>query len=61
MKRKKNRMPYVAPQVTVIVVELEQGIAAGSAQVNPGNSSDPLTPKTEDWFDSGSQNKDFDI
>ncbi|MEJ5146050.1 MULTISPECIES: hypothetical protein [unclassified Sphingobacterium] len=49
------------PRVDATVVVLEQGIAAGSASVNPGDSSNPSNPKTEDWFDGGGQNSDFDI
>ncbi|MGE8241822.1 hypothetical protein D3C87_389210 [compost metagenome] len=61
MKKQQKRTPYVVPRVTATVVELEQGIAAGSASVNPGGTSNPSSPKTEDWFDNGSQNTDFDI
>ncbi len=61
MKRKQERRPYVAPEIAARVVELEQGIASGSAAVNPGGSSSSSTPQTEDWLDNGSQNKDFDI
>ncbi|WP_454879710.1 hypothetical protein [Sphingobacterium detergens] len=61
MKKQQKRTPYVVPRVTATVVELEQGIAAGSASVNPGDTSNPSSPKTEDWFDNGSQNTDFDI
>ncbi|RKE57252.1 hypothetical protein [Sphingobacterium detergens] len=61
MKKQQKRTPYVEPRVTATVVELEQGIAAGSASVNPGGTSNPSSPKTEDWFDNGSQNTDFDI
>jgi|GEM_PF-1173790 hypothetical protein len=61
MKKQQKHKPYVVPRVTATVVELEQGIAAGSASVNPGGASNPSSPKTEDWFDNGSQNTDFDI
>ncbi|MEI2274434.1 hypothetical protein OHD16_19965 [Sphingobacterium sp. ML3W] len=61
MEKQQKRKSYVVPSVTTTIVELEQGIAAGSASVNPGDSSNPSSPKTEDWFDNGSQNSDFDI
>lgn len=61
MKKQEKRKTYVVPRVAATVVELEQGIAAGSASVNPGDSSNPSNPKTEDWFDGGGQNSDFDI
>lgn len=61
MKRQQERKPYVVPKVSAMVVELEMGIAAGSASVNPGGPSNPSNPKTEDWLDNGSQSSDFDI
>ncbi|ULT23643.1 hypothetical protein KUH03_31440 [Sphingobacterium sp. E70] len=55
-------MPYKAPNVSTLVLEMEQGLAATSTgTVNPGNSSTPNQPKVEDWTDKGSQNKDFDL
>jgi len=58
MEKQQKRKSYVVPSVTTTIVELEQGIAAGSASVNPGDSSNPSSPKR---FDNGSQNSDFDI
>ena len=52
---------YTVPTIVAIGVELEQGIAAASANINPGNSSTPYTPKVTDWTNAGSQNKDFDL
>jgi len=60
MKNSK-RMPYSAPTVEVVVIMLEHGIAAGSADINSGNQTTPNTPKVEDWTDSGFQSKDFDL
>lgn len=54
-------MPYSAPTVEVVVIMLEHGIAAGSADINSGNQTTPNTPKVEDWTDSGFQSKDFDL
>lgn len=46
-----KKMKYEAPTIDVVEIELEQGIAGGSAG----------TPHVNDWEDngSGSQDKDF--
>lgn len=41
---------YLPPIIEVIIVEMEQGIAAQSATLNPGTSTDPYIPQTEDWI-----------
>ena len=55
---KENKITYEAPTLEVIYVEMEQGIAAGSAIVHPGNSAgeikeewqvDPNDDRTLDW------------
>lgn len=62
MKRKRTLKPYHAPSLTVLVLDMEQGIAATSTgTINPGNSATPNTPKVEDWTDKGNNSKDFDI
>ncbi|MCS4226483.1 hypothetical protein [Sphingobacterium sp. BIGb0165] len=62
MKRTQKHIPYKAPTVSMLVLEMEQGIAATSTgTVNPGDSTTPNQPKVEDWTDKGSQNKDFDL
>jgi hypothetical protein len=62
MKRTQKRISYRAPNVSTLILEMEQGIAATSTgTINPGNSSTPNQPKVEDWIDNGSQNKDFDL
>jgi len=48
MKKKENQV-YEAPQMKVLVVELEQGIAAASGAASPGAS-----PSVDDWGDGGS-------
>jgi len=42
-------MKYVAPQLKIEEVEMEQGIAAGSAAVKPGNNSNEV----KDQWDTG--------
>lgn len=62
MKRKRTPKPYSAPTLSILVIDMEQGIAATSTgTINPGNSSTPNTPKVEDWTDKGNQSKDFDL
>ncbi|PUB26376.1 hypothetical protein C8J95_11160 [Elizabethkingia sp. YR214] len=53
---------YVKPLIKLLWVEMENGIAAQSASLNPGDINSPGTPKVEDWNDGGSLgNKDFDL
>ncbi|MGE8291917.1 MAG: hypothetical protein ACN6ON_09560 [Sphingobacterium sp.] len=35
----KKKMAYIAPEVRTYLIELEQGIAAGSATARPENSN----------------------
>lgn len=51
---KTEKKTYVAPTIEVLTIELEQGIAAGSATGTP-------TPGVDDWGDGsdGSGNGDF--
>ncbi|GAA4179045.1 MULTISPECIES: hypothetical protein [Sphingobacterium] len=37
---------YIPPSIALQVIELEQGIASGSAAVNPGGSNDAVK---EEW------------
>ncbi|MDR0264763.1 MAG: hypothetical protein LBJ04_16210 [Sphingobacterium sp.] len=55
----KTKLVYIAPRVTAQEVELEQGIAAGSANINTG--SDGQTPKEREYETGWSNGKDFDI
>jgi len=60
MKQKiRKKLPYQAPRVQVEKVEMEQGIAAGSADINTGRDSQ--TPKEREWNNNWSNGKDFDI
>ncbi len=52
---------YVSPVICCKTVAMEEGIAAGSATLKPGKSTDPFVPEVEDWTDNGSQSKDFDV
>ncbi|WP_343557753.1 hypothetical protein [Sphingobacterium sp.] len=55
----KKKEAYIAPQITVDLIELEQGIAAGSANINTG--SDSQTPQEKSWDNGWNNNQDFDI
>ena len=59
--QKQKRVKYEAPSIELVEVELEQGIAAGSSDIHPGDQSTPNTPKVEDWNDTGFQSQDFDV
>ncbi|QQD15531.1 hypothetical protein [Sphingobacterium sp. UDSM-2020] len=43
---KNNRKMYVAPTIEELVIELEQGIAAGSGNAGP-------TPSVDDFIEGG--------
>lgn len=45
---KNNKLNYKAPALEVVVVELEQGIAAGSVTVTPG-SAPGFAPEVADF------------
>ncbi|MEI2273080.1 hypothetical protein OHD16_13095 [Sphingobacterium sp. ML3W] len=47
-------MKYVSPQLNVEEVEMEQGIAAGSAAVKPGSSSNEVKSQWDTGSDSNS-------
>ncbi|MCT3702487.1 hypothetical protein HZQ89_08675 [Elizabethkingia anophelis] len=50
---------YVSPKIEISFIEMEQGIAAQSANLNPGTSSDPFTPRVEDWNNKDVDKSDF--
>ncbi|AQW92913.1 MULTISPECIES: hypothetical protein [Elizabethkingia] len=50
-EEEEKKKVYVSPQISVVEVELEQGIAAGSAQINPGTTGEDGI--ATDW-DAGS-------
>ncbi|WKK58560.1 hypothetical protein [Sphingobacterium sp. BN32] len=56
-----RKIQYVAPMIILTTVEMESGIAAGSASLKPGTSNSPLVPQVEDWTDNGNQSSDFDV
>ena len=56
-----TKMKYETPQVNIVLLEMEHGIAAGSATINPGNPNPPFTPEVEDWKVGPMGDIDFDI
>ena len=57
-----NKPKYEAPALEVVLVELEQGIAAASATLSGGSDTNPFQPEVTDWQDNGiggSQNQDL--
>ena len=57
-----NKLTYETPTLGVIHIEMEQGIAAGSAAINSGsNVGAPHTPKVEDWKVEPPISSGFDI
>ncbi|WP_407483528.1 hypothetical protein [Elizabethkingia meningoseptica] len=48
-----TKQEYIAPELHCVLIEIEQGIAAGSvtATLTTGNNDEPVV---EDWTDAGS-------
>ena len=62
MEKRLGGLPYQAPILEVLIIELEQGIAAASATITPGGpGANNFNPEVEDWQDSGAQNGNFDL
>ncbi|GAA4169298.1 hypothetical protein [Sphingobacterium ginsenosidimutans] len=60
----KKKQVYVSPLLIRTEIEMESGIAAGSATLRPGDSGNPDSPKVNDWSsggDVGSGDNDFDF
>ncbi|RKO69905.1 hypothetical protein D7322_20320 [Sphingobacterium puteale] len=52
-KSQTKKEGYMPPTLKITIVEMEEGIAAGSAQVTPGGSGG--TPLVEDYNESTDQ------
>lgn len=66
MENKTNsKKVYIAPLLDVAIIEMEEGIAAGSgATMRPGDSAAPDAPGANDWSnkgDIGGGSNDFDF
>lgn len=60
MKNSK-KLKYEAPMIDVMLVELEQGIAATSSPVSGGNTATPNQPDVEDWQTGGLDTQTGDL
>lgn len=66
MENKKNsKKVYITPMLDVTIIEMEEGIAAGSgATMRPGDPTTPDSPGANDWSnkgDIGGGSNDFDF
>ncbi|WP_337085683.1 hypothetical protein [Elizabethkingia anophelis] len=57
MKNTINKRGYIPPMIVTERIELEMGIAAGSAVVNPVSNTGTIQ---EEWDKGTDRNKDFD-
>lgn len=48
-----KKQHYVSPKLNTVFIEMENGIAAGSAQVSPGDQSNPNSPDVNSWNNNG--------
>ncbi|AQX12729.1 hypothetical protein BAX94_01175 [Elizabethkingia meningoseptica] len=63
MKNKKMylKKEYTPPLLEVVLVEMEEGFAANSANLKPGDINNPDIPDVTDWNDTGSSDKNYDF
>lgn len=61
MKKLKMKA-YVAPQITLFLIKMEDDVAAGSAMIRSG-SSDNYSPGVTDWDEdsAGTSNQRIDL
>lgn len=50
--KEEEKREYIVPIIKVEIVELEQGICAGSASVTPGMTGGNVDPIATDWEDN---------
>ncbi len=48
-----TKREYVAPELNCVLIEIEQGIAAGSATLRFGAAGSEDTPQVDDWNNGG--------
>jgi len=56
-----KKIKYEAPAIEVMIVELEQGIAAASVTLSGGDPTTPNQPQVEDWQDGGFGQQNGDL
>lgn len=47
-EQSKSKLTYTAPSLEITVIEMESGIAAGSASLSPGDQGTPNNPGVTD-------------
>jgi hypothetical protein len=61
MDNKEQKHKYIPPKIEMIQIELEQSMAAGSANINSGSQNSSQTPSERTFEPGWSNNKDYDI
>jgi organic radical activating enzyme len=56
-----KKIKYEAPTIEVMIVELEQGIAAASVTLSGGDPATPNQPQVDDWQDGGFGQQNGDL
>jgi hypothetical protein len=60
-KKQNHKQKYIPPKIGMFQVELEQSVAAGSANINTGSQDASQTPSEREFQSGWSNNKDYDI
>ncbi|WP_407476763.1 hypothetical protein [Elizabethkingia anophelis] len=47
-KKEEEKLEYVPPTITICIIEMEQGIATGSATTSPNDNTSDITDEWED-------------
>ncbi|PVH27074.1 hypothetical protein [Sphingobacterium corticibacter] len=55
----RNRKTYLNPEIMVQIINHESSIAAGSAKVTVGGTSNNHSPFIDDWQDGVTRSSDF--
>lgn len=61
MKNGKQKNKYIPPKIEMFQIELEQSVAAGSANINTGSQNAGQIPSEREFESGWSNNKDYDI
>lgn len=56
---KKDKLPYLCPEITLHLIQLDFKIMVGSTFIRTGGPGN--APRVEDWEDEGESIKDFDF
>ncbi|WP_343566085.1 hypothetical protein [Sphingobacterium sp.] len=61
MKNEQHKKQYIPPKIGMFQIELEQSVAAGSANINSGSQDASQTPSEREFESGWSNNRDYDI